>query len=343
MLKYKVAVVGAGAVGEEFIKVLNDVNFPFSEIKILARSERVQNIDGVDYKVYTTTPEAFDDIDIAFFAGTEGSKGASQIYGWEAVDRGCFVVDNGDDYRMDERVPLVVPEVNGDAIKNSKGFIANPNCSTIQMVHAIAPLNALSKIKRIVVTTFQSVSGTGSDAIKELEEQIKDYNEGKEIKPRNYPYQIFCNVIPQISSLKDEFEGYYGEEIKMIKETRKIFDNPDINVSATCVRVPVFRAHSEAVNVEFEDKITAKEAKEAIKSWEGLELMDNPAESVYPMPLFAEGKNPTYVGRVREDQGNTNTIDMWVVSDNIRKGAALNSVQIALKAIEFGIITPKNK
>ena len=343
MNKFKVAVVGAGAVGEELIKVLNDLKFPYSEIKILARSERVQNIDGIDYKVYATGNEAFDDVDIAFFAGTEGSKGASQIYGWEAVKKGCFVIDNGDDYRMDPNVPLVVPEVNGHALENCKRFVANPNCSTIQMVHALAPLNAISKIKRIVVTTFQSVSGTGSDAIKELEEQIKAYNEGKEINARNYSYQIFCNVIPQISSLKDEFEGYYGEEIKMIKETRKIFGNSDINVSATCVRVPVFRAHSEAVNVEFENKITADEAKEAISKWEGLELLDNPAESIYPMPLFAEGKNPTYVGRIREDQGNLNTLDLWVVADNIRKGAALNSVQIAQKAIEMGIIKPKNR
>ena len=343
MNKFKVAVVGAGAVGEELIKVLNDLKFPYSEIKILARSERVQNINGVDYKVYAISNDAFADVDIAFFAGTEGSKGASQIYGWEAVKKGCFVIDNGDDYRMDPNVPLVVPEVNGYALENCKGFVANPNCSTIQMVHALAPLNAISKIKRIVVTTFQSVSGTGSDAIKELREQIKAYNEGKEIEVRNYPYQIFCNVIPQISSLKDEFEGYYGEEIKMIKETRKIFGNPDINVSATCVRVPVFRAHSEAVNVEFESRITAGEAKEAISKWEGLELLDNPAESIYPMPLFAEGKNPTYVGRVREDSGNTNTLDLWIVADNIRKGAALNSVQIAQKAIEMGIIKPKNR
>lgn len=341
MTKFKVAVVGAGAVGEELIKVLNDLEFPFSEIKILARSARTQNIEGKEYNVYETNAEAFDDVDIAFFAGTEGAKGASQIYGWEAVKRGCFVIDNGDDYRMDPRVPLVVPEVNGDALKENIGFIANPNCSTIQMVHALAPLNAISKIKRIVVTTFQSVSGTGSDAIKELDSQIKDFVAGKELEIRNYPHQIFCNVIPQISSLKDEFTGYYGEEIKMIKETRKIFNNPDINVSATCVRVPVFRAHSEAVNVEFEDKITADQAREAISKWDGLELMDDPANSIYPMPFFAEGTNPTYVGRIREDSGNANTLDLWVVADNIRKGAALNSVQTALKAIEMGLVSPK--
>lgn len=341
-MKFKVAVVGAGAVGEEMVKVLNQTNFPFSEIKILARSERVQNIDGKDYQVYATTPEAFDDVDLALFCGTEGAKGASQLYGWEAVKRGAFVVDNGQDFRMDPRVPLVVPEVNGEAIKSSQGFIANPNCSTIQMVHALAPLNAISKIKRIVVTTFQSVSGTGSDAIRELEEQVVKYNKGEEIEPRNYPYQILFNVIPQIAGLKDEFEGYYGEEIKMIKETRKIFDNPNINVSATCVRVPVFRAHSESINCEFESEISVKDAQEAIKNWDGLELQDDPANSIYPMPLFARGKNPTYVGRVRKDTGNPNTLDLWCVADNIRKGAALNAVQIAFKAIEYGILKAKN-
>ncbi len=341
MSKYKVAVVGAGEVGEELLKVLKSLSFPASEIKILARSARVQNIDGDDYNVYATTPEAFDDVDIAFFAGTEGAKGASQIFGWEAVKRGCFVIDNGDDFRMDPRVPLVVPEVNGDALKEHQGFIANPNCSTIQMVHALAPLNAISRIKRIVVATYQSVSGTGRDAIRELREQINATVNGGELPIRNYPYQIFCNVIPQISSLKSEFEGYYGEEIKMIKETRKILSNPDIGISATCVRVPVFRAHSEAVNVEFEDEITVDEAREAIRNWDGLELIDDPANSKYPMPLFAEGKDPTYVGRIRKDTSNPNTLDMWVVADNIRKGAALNSVQTALKAIDMGLVKPK--
>jgi len=342
-MKYKVAVVGAGAVGEEMVKVLNSESFPFSEIKILARSSRVQNIDGKDYNVYATTPEAFDDVDLALFCGTEGAKGASQLYGWEAVKRGAFVVDNGQDFRMDPRVPLVVPEVNGEEIKNSQGFIANPNCSTIQMVHALAPLNAISTIKRIVVSTYQSVSGTGSDAIKELEEQVVKYVKGEEIEPRNYPYQILFNVIPQIASLKDEFEGYYGEEIKMIKETRKIFGNPNISVSATCVRVPVFRAHSESINVEFENEISVSQAREAISKWPGLELQDDPANNIYPMPLFARGKNPTYVGRVRKDTGNPNTLDLWCVADNIRKGAALNAVQIAFKAIEFGVLKSKNK
>ena len=341
MNKYKVAVVGAGAVGEEMVKVLEQRNFPMSSLKLFARSARTQTINGKDYEVCATTPEAFDDIDIAFFAGTEGAKGASTLFGWEAVKRGAFVIDNGDDFRMDPRVPLVVPEVNGDAMANHQGFIANPNCSTIQMVHALAPLNAISKIKRIVVTTFQAVSGTGSAAIKELQAQLEDYIAGNELKNEQYPYQILLNVIPQISSLKDEFEGYYGEEIKMIKETRKIFSNDDIAVSATCVRVPVFKAHSEAVNVEFENKITVDEARKALANWPGIEVMDDPANSKYPMPLFAADNDPTYVGRIREDSCNKNTLDMWIVADNIRKGAALNAVQIAEYAIEKGYIKKK--
>jgi aspartate-semialdehyde dehydrogenase len=338
---YKVAVVGAGAVGEEMVRVLRQRNFPVTELVVLARSARKQTIDGVDYQVRETNIDAFDDIDIAFFAGTEGVKGASQLYGWQAVERGVFVVDNGDDYRMDDRVPLVVPEVNGDALATHQGFVSNPNCSTIQMVHALAPLHKLAGIKRIVVSTYQSVSGTGSAAIKELDQQIRDFVAGNEIKNEQYPYQIFGNLIPQISSLKNEFEGYYGEEIKMIKETRKIFGIPDLAISATCVRVPVFRAHSESINVEFEKPITVAEAREALANWPGIEVLDDPANSKYPMPLFAEGKDPTYVGRIRQDSCNPNTLDLWVVADNIRKGAALNAVQIAEMAIERGYVKAK--
>ncbi|MCX6345663.1 MAG: aspartate-semialdehyde dehydrogenase [Armatimonadetes bacterium] len=338
MSKYKVAVVGAGAVGEEMVRVLRQRNFPMSELVILARSARKQTIEGIEYDVKETTAEAFEGLDIAFFAGTEGAKGASQVFGWEAVARGAFVVDNGDDFRMDPRVPLVVPEVNGDAMANHQGFIANPNCSTIQMVHALAPLHKLAGMKRVVVSTYQSVSGTGSAAIKELEQQLQDYAAGNEIKHEQYPYQILNNLIPQISGLKSEYKGYYGEEIKMIKETRKIFGIDDLAVSATCVRVPVFRAHSETVNVEFEKPITAHQAREALAAWPGIEVVDDPANGKYPMPLFAEGTDLTFVGRIRQDSCNPNTLDMWVVADNIRKGAALNAVQIAEMAIERGFI-----
>lgn len=341
MSKFRVAVVGAGAVGEEMVKVLRERQFPMSELTILARSTRKQVIGGVEYQVKETNADAFNDIDIAFFAGSEGAKGASQVFGWMAVERGCFVVDNGDDFRMDPRVPLIVPEVNGDALADNQGFVANPNCSTIQMVHALAPLHKEAGLKRVVVSTYQSVSGTGSAAIKELEQQVKDYVNGNEIKNEEYAYQILFNLIPQISSLKNEFNGYYGEEIKMIKEARKIFGVPDLSVSATCVRVPVFRAHSETINAEFEKPITAERARELLAAWPGIEVMDDPANGKYPMPLFAAYNDPTYVGRIRQDSCNTNTIDMWVVADNIRKGAALNSVQIAELAIERGYIKEK--
>lgn len=341
MPKFNVAVVGAGAVGEEMVKVLKQRNFPIANLTILARSARKQTIDGVEYDVKVTTADAFDKIDVAFFAGTEGAKGASQVFGWEAVKRGAFVVDNGDDFRMDPRVPLVVPEVNADALAKHQGFVSNPNCSTIQMVHALAPLHKKAGIKRIVVTTYQSVSGTGGAAIRELEQQIKDYAAGNELKKELYPHQILLNVIPQISSLRQEFPGYYGEEIKMIKEPRKIFGIPDLAVSATCVRVPVFRAHSEAVNVQFEKPISADEAREALSNWPGIEVIDDPANGRYPMPLYAAHTDPTYVGRIREDSCNPNTLDLWVVADNIRKGAALNAVQIAEEAISRGYIKGK--
>lgn len=338
---FKVAVVGAGLVGEEMVKVLRQRNFPMSDLMVLARSSRKQLIDGVEMEVREATAEAFDGVDIAFFAGTEGAKGASQVFGWEAVSRGAFVVDNGDDFRMDPRVPLVVPEVNPDAIKPEHRFIANPNCSTIQMVHALAPLHKIARLRRIVVSTYQSVSGTGSAAIRELQQQIEDYVAGRELRWEQYPYQIFANLIPQISSLKEEFPGYYGEEIKMIKETRKIFGIPDLAVSATCVRVPVFRGHAESVNAEFYEPITLDKAREALSSFPGIEVVDNPAASEYPMPLFAAHKDPTFVGRIRQDPSNPNTLDMWIVADNIRKGAALNAVQIAELAIERGFVRPK--
>ncbi|MBI2843905.1 MAG: aspartate-semialdehyde dehydrogenase [Armatimonadetes bacterium] len=341
MAGYNVAVVGAGAVGEEMLKVLRQRNFPINELKVMARTPRRQTLDGREFDIAATTEDAFDGIDIAFFAGTEGEKGASQLFGWEAVQRGAVVVDNGDDWRMDPRVPLVVPEVNPDALDDHQGLISNPNCSTIQMVAALAPLHRKARMKRVVVSTYQSVSGSGSGAIRELEQQIKDDVEGRELEIKEYPYQIHCNLIPQISKLRDEFPGYYGEEIKMIKETRKIFGCPDLAVSATCVRVPVMRAHSEAVNVQFENPITAEEAREALANAPGIEVIDDPANGKYPMPLFADGTDAVYVGRIRQDHCCPNTIDMWVVSDNIRKGAALNAVQIIECMIERGLIERK--
>ncbi len=338
MKKYSVVLVGIGLVGTRILQVLRQRNFPVSRIKVLARSARTERIDGVDYEVVPASPEAFDGADFALFAGTEGARGASQLYGWEAAKRGCIVIDNGDDFRMDDRVPLVVPEVNPEALRAHQGLISNPNCSTIQMVVALAPLHRAARIKRVVVTTFQSVSGTGSAAVAELDRQTREVPAGLPPKPEAYPHQIFQNVIPQISSLKDSYPGYYGEEIKMIRETRKILGAPDLAVSATCVRVPVRFGHSEAVNVELERKLTAAEARDILSKAEGVRVLDDPAKSVYPMPLFCEGQDDTFVGRIREDSSRPNTLDLWCVSDNIRKGAATNAIQIAEKMIAMGLV-----
>jgi len=338
MKKYNVAVVGIGLVGTEIVKVLRERDFPIDKLRIFARSTREEEIAGEKFLVEATSIDSFDGIDIALFAGTEGAKGASRQYGWEAVKKGVVVIDNGDDFRMDERVPLVVPEVNPEDLKKHRGFVSNPNCSTIQMVMALAPLHRISPIKRVVVSTYQAVSGSGSKAVQELKDQIDSYVSGKEMKNEVYPYQIFSNLIPQISSLKDEFPGYYGEEIKMIKETRKIFGVPDMAITATCVRVPVFNSHSETINVQFEDKISVEDAKKALSDFPGVKVLDDPANSIYPMPLDATGKDEVFVGRIREDETAPNTLNMWVVSDNIRKGAALNAVQIAEKMIEMELV-----
>ena len=338
MRMYNVAVVGIGAVGSEMLNVLQERKFPARNIRVLARRARTEKIGGVAYEVEPTTPEAFDEVDIAFFAGTEGAKGASQQYGWEAVGRETMVIDNGDDFRMDDRVPLVVPEVNPEHLRRHQGFVANPNCSTIQMVVALAPLHREAKMRRIVVSTYQAVSGTGREAISELRAQTEEILQGKPVNPEVYPYQIAFNLIPQISSLKEEFPCYYGEEIKMIKETRKILDAPDLAVSATCVRVPIFNGHSEAINVQFERKLSVDQAREILRAAPGVEVIDDPGESQYPTPLYASGKDPIYVGRLREDPSTENGLDLFVVGDNIRKGAALNAIQSAEWMIEMGLI-----
>jgi aspartate-semialdehyde dehydrogenase len=338
MSEYNVVVVGIGLVGKRILEVMQQRNFPAKSIKVLARRARTETVGGVDYEVVPASSEGLDGADIALFAGTEGAKGASATLGWEAVKKGCVVIDNGNDFRMDDRVPLVVPEVNADALKSHQGFVANPNCSTIQMVHALGPLHKIAPIKRIVVTTFQSVSGTGGSAVTELERQVADVPAGKPANPENYPYQIFANCIPQIGGLHDDIPGYTSEEVKMVQETRKILGAPEIGVSATCVRVPVYFAHSEAINVEFENPITADEARAILAESEGITVIDDMANSKYPMPLEVGGQDNTFVGRIREDSSRPNTLDFWCVADNIRKGAALNAVQIAEKMIEMGLV-----
>jgi len=335
---YRVGVVGAGMVGERLVSVLERRGFPLGELRIMATSARRQEMVGRQRDVIETTPDAFDGLDIALFAGTEGESGASQLYGWQAVEKGVFVVDNGSDFRMDERVPLVVPEVNAEAMRSHQGFVANPNCSTIQMVMVLAPLHRAAKLKRVVVSTYQSVSGTGRAGVQALLQQREPAASGAEAEPGPYPHPIYDNVIPEIGSLKGEFPGYYSEESKMIVETRKILGLPDLPVTATCVRVPVGNSHSEAINAEFERPISPERARELLSDAPGIAVIDKPEDSRYPLAAEASGRDAVFVGRIRRDPSAANALDLWCVSDNLLKGAALNTVQIAEKAIEMGLI-----
>jgi aspartate-semialdehyde dehydrogenase len=335
---YRVIVVGAGMIGAEMVKVLHQRKFPMSELKILARSSRKQTFDGKEYDVKETTDKEFDGFDVAFFAGTEGEKGASSTFGWKAVKKGCIVIDNGQDFRMSKKVPLVVPEVNADALKNHQGFISNPNCSTVQMVMAIYPIHKISKIKRVWVATYQAVSGTGSAAYKELQSQARAWAEGKPIEVKEYPVQILFNLFPQIAGLDDKFIGYFKEEVKMIKETRKIMDANRMKITATCVRVPVLNGHSEAITVETEKPVSVEQAQQALKNMPGVVLMDDPGKGVWPHPLIASGNDDTYVGRVRTDSAVKNGLSLFCVADNIRKGGATNAIQIAEKMMEMDLI-----
>ena len=328
MKTYNVCVVGIGAVGTEMVRLLVKRKFPVRSLTILARTERTEIIDGISYPVKVALPDAFAGMDFAFFAGTEGAKGASQTLGWEAVKRGCVVIDNGDDFRMDPRVPLVVPEINPDALKNHHGLIANPNCSTIIALMPLAPLHKAAKIRRIVASTYQAVSGTGAPAVKELEAQTKAWAAGQPLPREVYPYQILFNVIPSVGSFKDD-SGESTEEIKMRKETHKILGDSSIRIGNTCVRVPVVNGHSIAINVEFERPITPEQAREILRRAAGVKVVDDPKNSAYPMPIHASGEYDVKVGRIRKDQSVENGLVLWCAGDNIWKGAAQNAIQIA--------------
>jgi len=336
--QYTVGVVGAGLVGEELVRVLEGRAFPMGELRVMARSRRTQQIAGKDREVVAACEEAFEGLDIALFAGTEGASGASEQFGWAAVEKGAFVVDNGNDFRMDERVPLVVPEVNAEALRAHQGFVSNPNCSTIQMVVALAPLHRAAGLRRVVVSTYQAVSGTGRGGVQALAQQRVAAAEGGELEPGPYPHPIYDNCIPEIGSIKDDFPGYFSEEVKMILETRKILGCPELAVSATCVRVPVAMSHSEAINVELERPLSAEEARRILSEAPGVVVVDDIKAHQYPLAADAAGQDAVYVGRIRVDPSRPNSLDLWCVSDNIRKGAALNTVQIAEKAIEMGLV-----
>jgi aspartate-semialdehyde dehydrogenase len=327
MRKYNVCVVGIGAVGTEMIRLLKKRNFPVQSLTILARSERTEVIDGESYPVKVAAPEAFTGMDFAFFAGTEGAKGASQTLGWEAVKRGCIVVDNGDDFRMDPRVPLVIPEINPEALKDHQGFIANPNCSTIIALMPLVAIHKAARIKRLIAATYQAVSGTGSAAVRELEAQARAWVAGQPLPREVYPHPIAFNLIPCVGSFKDD-SGETTEEIKMRKETHKILD-ASIRVATTCVRVPVFNSHSIAIHVELEKPLSPDQARELLAKTPGVRLEDDPKNAVYPMPIQATGQYDVLVGRIRKDASVENGLVLWCAGDNIWKGAAQNAIQIA--------------
>jgi len=331
--KYNVAVIGVGAVGIEMLRVLKQRNFPVAQLRVLARSAREIEVDGSKYQVEAISDESFAGIDIALFAGTEGEKGAAVTYAAQAVKRGAVVIDNGADFRMDPKVPLVVPEVNAGDVKKHKGIIANPNCSTIQMVVALWPIYKKVGVKRIIVTTLQASSGAGKGAVEQLKEETARIaaagfdNIHVNIENKAMPQQLAYNVFPHIGSFVEA--DYTNEEWKLVCETHKIMHDHKIKISATTVRVPVRTGHSESIYIETAKAISPDKARELLKKSPGIVVMDEPAKNIYPMPKDAEGKDETFVGRIRQDCFVKKGLWLWVVADNLRKGAATNAIQIA--------------
>ncbi len=340
MKKYRVAVVGAGAVGVQMIRILNQRKFPVEELRVLARSARTMEVDGQKHAVRETTPESFDGIDVALFAGTEGEKGAAVTFGKAAVERGAVVIDNGSDFRMDPAVPLVIPEINGDALKNHKGIIANPNCTAAVMLMGLAPLHRAFRVKRAVISSYQAVSGAGAKGIEGLRQQTEKALKGEKITELNgFPSPIAFNILANNWAIEEQ--GYSNEEWKMMKETHKILGDDSIQLAVTTVRVPTFVGHGESVWIETEKPVTPEAAREIFMKSPGVRVVDekNPLEgATCPMPILAEGRDESLVGRIRPDLHNKKALLFWVVGDNLRKGAALNAVQIAEALIERDLL-----
>ena len=333
----KVAVVGAtGAVGDLMVKVLEERSFPVGELTPLASYRslgKTVTFKGTELPGQELREDAFTGIQVALFSvGGSVSKKFAPL----AAAAGCVVIDNSSAFRMDPTVPLIVPEVNPDAVAPHPNIIANPNCSTIQMVVALKPIHDAAGIKRVVVTTFQAVSGTGKRAIEELRQQVTNIVQGRDVQREIYPYQIAFNCFPHIGAFLEN--GYTEEEMKMVNETRKIFSDPDIAVCATTVRIPVYFGHSEAVNIETKNPIAVDQVRALLEKAPGIRLVDDVAKARYPIPLEAAGTDETLVGRIRQDLSVTNGLVMWVVADNIRKGAATNAVQIAELLLEKGLL-----
>ncbi len=329
-MAYRLAIAGVtGAVGQEFLSIIEERSFAFQSLKVLASSRsagKTVSFKGKTYTVEEMTKDSFKDVDIALF-----SAGASRSreFAPSAVKAGAVVVDNSSAYRMDPEVPLVVPEINPEAIKKHKGIIANPNCSTIIGIVPVWPLHKVNPVKRMIVSTYQAASGAGMSAMQELESQSREILEGKAPTKNVFPHQIAFNCFSHNSAL--QANGYNEEEIKMVKETRKIFDCPNIAVTATCIRIPVMRAHCESINLEFTNAISAEEVRTLLKTAPGVTVLDDREHNRFPMPIDATGKDDVFVGRIRQDEslpGNRG-INLWVAGDQLRKGAALNAIQIA--------------
>ena len=337
-----IAILGAtGAVGQEFIRLFKERNFPFSSLKLLASAKsagKKLQVCGKDYVVEEATPESFEGIDIALFAGGK----ISEVLAPEAVKRGTIVIDNSSTFRMDPKVPLVIPEINPEDIAKHQGIIANPNCSTIIMLMALKPIYDISPIKRIIVSTYQAVSGAGKNGIDELFKETEAVFTGKEYVPNILPssglpkhYQIAYNLIPQIDVFLEN--QYTKEEMKMVHETHKIFHDDTIQITPTAVRVPVVRSHAESIYIETEDVIPVDKIKQTISDFKGVVLVDDVDNQIYPMPLDTSDKTDVAIGRIRKDLFNDKGISLWVCGDQIRKGAALNTLQIAEYIISHDI------
>ncbi|WP_374963468.1 aspartate-semialdehyde dehydrogenase [Lysinibacillus sp. RS5] len=339
-----VAVVGAtGAVGTKMMEQLIKRNFPIGDIKFLASARsagKTIEFNGKTYTIEEATPEAFEGVNVALFSA---GGSVSAVLAPEAAKRGAVVIDNTSHFRMDPEVPLVVPEVNRGDLAKHKGIIANPNCSTIQMMAALEPIRNAFGLTKIIVSTYQAVSGAGVSAIQELKAQSENWDAGKDVAANILPsgsdkrhYPIARNVIPQIDKFTDN--GFTYEEMKMINETKKILHAPELKVAATCVRVPVVSGHSESVYIELEKEATVQEIFEVLRSAPGVILQDDIATQTYPMPIYAEGEDATFVGRIRQDLDNKKGFHLWIVSDNLLKGAALNSIQIAEALLEDNLL-----
>lgn len=334
MKTYNVAILGAtGAVGQEMIKILMERNFPIHELRLLASARSAGKkikIQDKEYTIEETTDASFQNIDIVLGAA---ENDVAKRFLPKAVEAGAVVVDNSSAYRLDPNVPLIIPEVNPDAVKNHKGIIANPNCATIIGLVALAPLHQYAKAKCMIVSTYQAVSGAGINGIKELDQQIDAIKNHNDVEIKTFQHQIAYNLIPQIGDFNED--GYSSEEMKMQKEGRKIMNLPDLCVNCTCVRVPIYRSHSESIFVEFENEISVEKAKELLRKAKGVKFVDDPKHNQYPMPLDTTDQDLVYVGRVRKDMSNhPNALSFWCCGDQLRKGAATNAVQIAELVIQ---------